>query len=123
VPEVELEMRFASETSMVAVSRRRLVEVAERLGCGAIDAVAIIVSELVANAVEHGRGPVTLRAVHRRGRLRIEVHDRGPGAPEVRTAAPDAERGRGMYIVANLAVGWGVETGTTGKTVWAECRC
>ncbi|MEU5682483.1 hypothetical protein DEJ48_07270 [Streptomyces venezuelae] len=90
------------------------------------DAAEAIVAELAANAVTHGLVPgldfelgLTLRA----DTLRIEVADaRAEGAPLVARDAPSPERetGRGLTIVAALAVEWGVVGRKAGKTVWAE---
>jgi signal transduction histidine kinase len=71
--------------------------------------LAQALGNLIANAVEHGRGPVTVHGVVRQGRVRIAVADRGPGLP-----APVAElrrrprrgrgaRGRGLAISAEVA--------------------
>lgn len=91
-------------------------------------AVAHIVAELAANAVQHGRVPgrdFRLRlALDDAGRLRIEVadarFDRLPLGP-ARRAHDMAETGRGLVIVRALADRWGVEPRPAPcKTVWAE---
>ena len=81
---------------------------AERSGFGdrAADA-ALAVAELVANAREHGSPPVRVDAWVD-GRLVIEVHD-GGGGFEARPVwgahppAPSGTRGRGLWIVRQLA--------------------
>ncbi|MFC7493398.1 MULTISPECIES: response regulator [unclassified Nocardioides] len=85
------------------------------------DAVAIV-SELVTNAIEHGRPGFDLRLELRDRRvLRIEVGDHGIGTPEPQAPSLDAERGRGLFIVAALAVSWGILPSLgEGKIVWAE---
>ncbi len=52
--------------------------------------------------------------------IRVEVTDRGAGAPTVLSAGPDAPSGRGMYIVSQLADDWGVTAADDdgAKTVW-----
>lgn len=92
-------------------------------------AVALVVAELAANAVRHGRVPghtFGLRLVHdvAGALVRIEVADaaaaRRPPATAPRSA-PDAESGRGLLLVAAVAVRWGcVPRQPVGKTVWAE---
>lgn len=56
--------------------------------------------------------------------IRIEVSDtRAEKRPTLTTAAPDAETGRGLYLVSQLAERWAVgprRGGAPGKTVWAE---
>ncbi|WP_344603053.1 ATP-binding protein [Streptomyces glaucus] len=88
---------------------------------------AQVVAELASNAVLHGRVPgrdfrlgLELRPD---GTLRIEVTDaRGDRMPRVPgPAAPDAESGRGLLLVAAYADRWGVDAAAAGcKTVWAE---
>lgn len=92
-------------------------------------AVALVVGELAANAVQHGRVPgrdFHLRLVldTRAGLVRIEVADaaggkRPPVAPP--SACPDGESGRGLFLVDALAERWGwVPRRAVGKIVWAE---
>jgi len=70
-------------------------------------------ANLVLNALEHGSGPVGLRAATVGDRLRIEVLDRGPGlrAPlaELRSGARAGrgDHGRGLAIAAQVAAGHG----------------
>ncbi|GLV83912.1 ATP-binding protein [Streptomyces lavendulae subsp. lavendulae] len=87
--------------------------------------VGMVVGELAANAVTHGRVPgrdfrVVLGLAGRV--LRIEVVDaRGDRIPCPRDADPGSEGGRGLVLVAALADRWGVEEGVTPcKAVWAE---
>ncbi|ATL31591.1 ATP-binding protein [Streptomyces formicae] len=90
------------------------------------NAAEVIVAELAANAVTHGRVPgrdFELRLTLHADTLRVEVSDtraesRPPREPE--RPAPDGESGRGLVIVAALAAEWGVTERPVGKTVWAE---
>lgn len=92
-------------------------------------AVALVVGELAANAVQHGRVPgrdfglrLTLDAAARL--VRVEVADaasakRPPLSPP--SSFPDGESGRGLLLVDVLAVRWGTAPRQpVGKTVWAE---
>ncbi|MFE3637955.1 ATP-binding protein [Streptomyces sp. NPDC059168] len=91
------------------------------------DAVELIVGELAANAVTHGRVPgrdAALRLYRRdgEGRVRIEVSDTcGERLPVVRDAGSEEDGGRGLVLVAALAEEWGVapRPAAPGKTVWA----
>src|SRR4051794_32532225 len=71
------------------------------------DAVALMVSELVGNAVEHGDGAVRVEVTTAGPRIRVEISDSGGGVPERRRAAPGAGSGRGLGIVDALASSWG----------------
>ncbi|MFC5912531.1 ATP-binding protein [Streptomyces pulveraceus] len=93
-------------------------------GSGLSDDVAVIVSELAANAVLHGVVPgrdFELRLSALAGTLRIEVSDaRGERGPEVRPFHPGTDSGFGLHLVGALATTWGVKDRIVGKTVWAE---
>ncbi|MGY0066486.1 ATP-binding protein [Streptomyces sp. QTS137] len=100
-------------------------------GSPASDTVALVVAELAANAVLHGRVPgrnFELRLAYDRtaGLVRVEVSDTHPGHPELTEPtgrpAADADGGRGLFLVEAVADRWGVAGRTgPGKTVWAEC--
>ncbi|WP_372341408.1 ATP-binding protein [Streptomyces sp. CC224E] len=92
------------------------------------DAAALVVSELVTNAIVH----TASRRIHCElrelrddagDRLRIAVRDEGciPGDSR-RRVAPEEEHGRGLLLVAAVATAWGAqETGFgPGLLVWAE---
>ena len=84
---------------------------------------AMVVTELVANAVDHARTSSTLTVdLDDRG-LRLAVRDASPdSAPRPRPVDPAAPRGRGLQMVDALADSWGVTPHTDGKTVWAVLR-
>ncbi|MEU2053390.1 ATP-binding protein [Streptomyces bungoensis] len=96
-------------------------------GGTANDTVELIVAELAANAVTHGRVPgrdAELRLCRQDGEngVRIEVSDtRGERLPVVRDAGSEEDGGRGLVLVGALAKEWGVtdRPGAPGKTVWA----
>jgi anti-sigma regulatory factor (Ser/Thr protein kinase) len=81
---------------------------------------AMIVTELVANAVDHAHTPSTLiLGLDGRG-LSVAVRDGNPGqGPRPRPVDPTARRGRGLQMVGALAASWGVTVHPDGKTVWA----
>lgn len=86
----------------------------------------LLVAELAANAVVHGRVPgrdFELRVTLLPGALRIEVSDaRRDRRPLVRPHEYGADSGYGMRIVDAVAADWGVRERVIGKTVWAELR-
>lgn len=99
-------------------------------GSDAAEAVAVIVAELAANAVTHGRVPgrdFELRLSLPTGSIRIEVSDtftdsRPPKPGDVLPAHALDEHGRGLVLVEAMASRWEVVTrdGAPGKTVCAE---
>lgn len=120
--------RFSSSPKGARLARllslQQLHEWAVPFGSETSETAALIVAELAANAVTHGRLPgrdFELRLCLAGGTLRIEVADaraeRVPRCP----AATDAESGRGLLIVSALAARWGAGPRLgIGKTVWAE---
>ncbi|MFF4414607.1 SpoIIE family protein phosphatase [Streptosporangium sp. NPDC001559] len=86
-----------------------------------VDNVELMVSELVANAVEHGSGSVGLRML-RGPTLVCEVSDRSTVLPSMRDAGSDDDTGRGLHLVNWLAHRWGSRTTPKGKVVWVEQR-
>ncbi|MGV9424824.1 ATP-binding protein [Streptomyces sp. NPDC003656] len=107
-----------------AATARRLVRLALtawRLDDLADDG-ALIVSELVANAVRHARR-LSIRVVVERvapRTVRVAVADFSHTLPVPCTPKDDAEAGRGLALVAMLAVNWGTDERRWGKVVWAE---
>ena len=90
---------------------------------GVVEPLQLVVSELVGNAVRHGRPPVAMLLRRTGPGVRVEVHDEQPGAGAAAEATlPDvqAESGRGMYLVAAVSSETGVEQiEGDGKVVWA----
>ncbi|MEH0575979.1 MULTISPECIES: ATP-binding protein [Streptomyces] len=87
------------------------------------DLAALLVSELVTNALRHATGPIGVRLVRPAGLegvLLVEVSDPLPDPPRERVARLDDESGRGLQLVASSSRRWGTRPGDTGKTVWFE---
>ena len=86
------------------------------------DGAAIVVSELVTNALIHADdgGPILLEIALDDGSLRISVADASSTVPAQRRADDVAESGRGLSIVDQLSMRWGVEPWPGGKRVFAE---
>ncbi|MFF4258421.1 ATP-binding protein [Streptomyces sp. NPDC001663] len=84
------------------------------------DAIRLVASELITNAVVHGEGPVTVTLQHRPGHLVIDVLDGNSLAPQRGCAQADDESGRGLALVGVLASRCSWEPTRHGKRVWAE---
>jgi anti-sigma regulatory factor (Ser/Thr protein kinase) len=80
----------------------------------------LLASELVTNALVHGKGAVELRLRVTRDRLVVEAEDGGHHMPRRRRAGDEEEGGRGLHLVAALADRWGARLTDDGKVVWAE---
>ena len=112
----------AREPRNVGSERRTVAELLGRWGIAEnpLESVLLVVSELLTNAVLHGRSEsVGLSLVHdgAQGRVRIEVDDRTPG-PRPRPRLPDAddEGGRGLLLVEAIGEQWGVSK--DGSVTW-----
>ncbi|MEU6351031.1 ATP-binding protein [Streptomyces sp. NPDC047072] len=84
------------------------------------DTIQLVASELIANAVIHGTGPVTVKLSLKTGRLVIDVHDGNSAYLQASCAQIDGESGRGLALVELLASRLGWEPSAEGKRVWAE---
>ncbi|MFR9800521.1 ATP-binding protein [Streptomyces sp. MS06] len=128
-----LVVQFACTPRGARLARRLAVRQLEEWGCppasDASCAVALVVAELAANAVRHGRVPgrdfgLRLALDTAAGLVRVEVADaagtRRPPAT-LPGSAPEGESGRGLLLVDALAARWGsAPRHPVGKTVWAE---
>lgn len=119
--------RWPQSSLSVGRARACLYETLRGWGLlGLSGAAALVLSELVTNAITHGQVDgryIETWFVWDRNGVRIEVHDAGDQWPVVRKAAKDDERGRGLALVDALVgpEGWGVsERDGVGKRVWAR---
>ncbi|MET8980645.1 ATP-binding protein [Streptomyces sp. NPDC004539] len=89
------------------------------------ETLALIVSELVTNAVVHTGRPAVLslclpgEAVEE-ATVRLEVADGSERAPVPRCASDEATGGRGLALVDGLADRWGWAAEGAGKRIWCE---
>ncbi len=95
-----------------------------RVDADVLDTVLLLTTELVSNAATWASTAVGLRVtLSTAGVLRVEVADSSPAAPTVTHAPHDAERGRGLLLVSQLADAWGARpTPPRGKVVWFVLR-
>ncbi|WP_407071056.1 ATP-binding protein [Streptomyces cellulosae] len=125
--------QFASSPRGAQLARRLAVRRMEEWGHPPVSdlscTVALVVGELAANAVQHGRVPgrdfgLRIALDTAAGLVRIEVADAAaakqpPTAPPL--SYPEGESGRGLLLVDVLAERWGsTPRRPVGKTVWAE---
>ncbi|WP_314408655.1 SpoIIE family protein phosphatase [Streptomyces sp. DSM 40484] len=85
------------------------------------DAILLIVSELVTNALVHTDGQVRLDLTLINDRMRVAVADSSPRSPVKPTSIGwEATGGRGILLVEALSATWGTVPVSGGKQVWAE---
>ncbi|MFE9925960.1 ATP-binding protein [Streptomyces sp. NPDC005774] len=129
-------LRFSATPRGARLARRLASQQMDAWGWAyrspAHDTVELVVGELAANAVTHGRVPgrdaeLRLTAEPCGTLVRIEVSDaRGERRPVMpQGERPDKDGGRGLALVEALAGEWGVteRLGDPGKTVWAVVPC
>lgn len=89
------------------------------------EAAQLVVTELVANAVDHARGSHIHVSVARLSDVGFYfgITDRSRKEPILRTPGDDEVEGRGLWLVNHLSKGrWGTDERPWGKRVWAEVR-
>jgi hypothetical protein len=87
------------------------------------DSAALVVSELVTNAIVHTASRRVVCELHDGEDLvRIAVRDEGcaPGEPHPSPQRPEEEHGRGLLLVDALCHAWGAQEHGPGLLVWAE---
>jgi anti-sigma regulatory factor (Ser/Thr protein kinase) len=119
---VERELPVAPEAASVA--RHALDGLSDAVPDGRMRDVRLLVSELVTNAVRHANlaaGDVINLIIDVADTvLRVEVHDPGGGfVPSAPSPDPARPSGWGLYLVAELADRWGVDSDAE-TLVWFE---
>lgn len=87
------------------------------------DTAALVVTELVTNAIVHTASSHIVCELHDGDELvRIAVRDEGcaPGVPHQSPPRPDDEQGRGLLLVEAMCRAWGAQEHGPGLLVWAE---
>lgn len=114
----EIELPRTHEAPWLA--RRQLARwLGSELSSQELHRAKLLTSELITNAVLHGRGRITLRADLNDDRALVEVIDEGRGFEHrIRERDFTDVHGRGLAIVESESSRWGVHEGTT--HVWFE---
>ncbi|SDQ87554.1 SpoIIE family protein phosphatase [Quadrisphaera sp. DSM 44207] len=110
--------QLPGDPSSIGRARRHVLTTCAAWRLQAGPEAELVVSELVANAVLHGWGPVGLRVRHTGRGLLVEVDDANPAPPQPRGGEAPGTGGYGLQVVERLAE-WGWRRSGAGKTVWA----
>jgi anti-sigma regulatory factor (Ser/Thr protein kinase) len=107
----------------LAVARERALVAEALAGADPDHALALVTTELVANAVRHGRGRrIAFRLDADAERVVVEVENRCWSArPRRRLNSHTRGSGRGLALVAALSRSWGMSRSARGRArVWVE---
>ena len=112
-------------TGAAAIARRSVISIEAGLPLGLRHRVALMLSELVANAVQHGgAGPAAVlevRVASSVRRVRVEVIDPGWDGDEPPERIQHPDGGYGLVLIEHLSDGWGREaTAEGGSLAWFE---
>ena len=123
-PTLEARLELHDDPSSVPLARSLLTQLLGQWEMeDFVDLAALVISELVANAVRHVPGACAVELTRNDDVLRIAVVDSGAGMPDLQSPGISAFGGRGLHIVAALADAWGTDRLEDGsKAVWAELR-
>ena len=115
----DLTIRLPAVPRSVPQARQAIDRLVGELDPQQLEALRLLVSEMVTNSVRHGEGAETVdvRLWLGRGVVRLEVEDRGPGF--MPRGVPGEGGGWGLVLVDRLARRWGVRSGPA-TTVWLE---
>ena len=117
------EVRLDSTTQTAGRARRFVTETLARwqIVAATMETIVLLTSEVVTNAVRHGRGAVSVLIEQRKRTVRVSVQDQHRDLPGLLPIDDDSERGRGLWLVEALAKRWGTNhLPDDGKHVWFE---
>lgn len=117
---LEHEATLPPDPTSPSKARRLLREIVASVGHEEwLDAGELAISEVVTNATLHARTPIEIVLAVYVDRMYVEVRDRNPMLPVARDYDEQATTGRGMGLVASLALECGVHPlGEEGKVIW-----
>lgn len=118
----EFRIDLTASPEAAGVARRFVRAHSDSLPADSLNDAQLLVSELVTNAVRHGRPAISLVLNLDPPLIGVAVHDEGDLLPPVAPVSPGTDQpgGRGLMIVDRLSSTWGVlpDDQPPGKTVW-----
>jgi anti-sigma regulatory factor (Ser/Thr protein kinase) len=121
---VQIHEALPKDPRSAASAREILDRLSGQIGNRAMADAKLLVTELVANAVQHvpESGQISLDVVFDNGTLRVGVGDPGHGfSPQPRRPDSPKDSGWGLHIVDELSERWAVEVDRRSQ-VWFELR-
>lgn len=124
--EIVAAIALPADAQAAGIARRFVMDNSDHLPPELIEDAQLLVSEIVGNAVQHGRPDITLRVRVQPPGIGIAVSDTGEQLPPLprQLPPPSQSSGRGLLIVDALATAWGVSPNepAPGKVVWFDLR-
>lgn len=113
-PPVAASLVLPSDASAARVARAHVATLTDS------DAAALVVTELVANALTHGTGPFQLAVELTDDAIVIRVQDSDPRSIPMELTTNELDlTGRGLTLINAMSTDWGWQRDAHGKTVWA----
>lgn len=121
MPSPATELTLPGSPASVPLARRFVAVPLEEWGLtDAAWTAQLIISELATNAALHAKTTFTVTVTSEvGGAVRIELKDGSQRRPRLRQHVGDATTGRGLQILDEMALSWGVDVVPSGKVVWA----
>jgi anti-sigma regulatory factor (Ser/Thr protein kinase) len=119
---VEIHEHLPKDPGSAACAREVLARLTGQVAERTLADAKLLVTELVANAVQHvpEHGELSLDVICERGMLRVGVGDPGNGfQPQPRRPDSPKDSGWGLHFVDQLADRWAVEVDGNSR-VWFE---
>lgn len=118
-PDRQAAWDVVGDVAAVPLVRERVTRQLDIWGLAALaDTAALLVSEVVTNAIRYARTPIVLSMLSLRDRVEVAVSDGDGRLPRLRPAGARDEGGRGLALVEALSNRWGARPTGTGKVVW-----
>ena len=112
---------FPPRASSAARARELVVSHCVAWGLESLcDDIALVVTELVANAVRHAGTDIEISVAPLEHGVRLEVKDGSTRPLRPRAALSSDEGGRGLLLVDALSTRYGIVGEPDGKRVWVE---
>ena len=116
----ELDVTLPADPRSAREARRLAQRCCHRAGLpeDVVDTTVLLTSEVVTNAVVHGRSEPRLRVRAGAGDVHVEVEDDNDRLPVLQDSDDDALSGRGLGMLRDESTAWGVRATELGKVVW-----